>query len=387
MNSYERFLAAMQGKPVDRIPVACWLGKPLLLSLTPGAKNFTDLYKLWSADPGSTIIALQERLGLDPMVITYTEHIGEIFTWSSMLFTWTPDALANWQERREVVGKDGDYDVVRRTFRTPGGEVALAYRLDDGVRTAFEYLLKQESDLDLLQYRPDPALMNVDALTQFVRKVNKRAVIQHCFPGTWDEACDLRGVTTLSTDVYDRPEWVHAVMRHITDYHLGLIKRLGETGIESVNYNETWVGFGLSPKVYEKFILPYEIEEVRAFHAQGILVNYHNCGRATKLLELHAQTGADSIERLAPKERSGDTDLADAKKRIGDKIVLFGGFNENVIYQGTTADIEAEVKRCIDAAGHDGRYMLGSAGQIMRAAPGTIETMVAAAKKYGTFSA
>lgn len=39
-------------------------------------------------------------------------------------------------------------------------------------------------------------------------------------------------------------------------------------------------------------------------------------------------TGADSLETLTPKESSGDFDLAEVKRRVGNQITLHGGFNE-----------------------------------------------------------
>jgi uroporphyrinogen decarboxylase len=249
----------------------------------------------------------------------------------------------------------------------------------------FEHVLKREEDLDLLRYMPDPALLNVDRLASMVQKVQKRAVFHHVTPGVWDEACQFRGLTQISLDLYDRPAWVHRLMRFITDRQVRLMRRLAESGIETINYNETWVGFGLSPRSYREFILPYDTEVVHAIHDAGMLVSYHNCGKASKLLELHADTGADALETLTPRSRAGDVDLADAKQRVGRRITLFGGFNEDVLNEGDPADVAAEVRRCLAAAAEGGRYILRTAGQIMAARPGNIEAMTAAVRESGVY--
>jgi hypothetical protein len=319
------------------------------------------------------------------MILTYSEHLGEVHTFSDLLFTWPEEALVNWQERREVVKKEASHEIVRRTIRTPDGELDYTYRNDGQGRATFEHLLKTEADLDLLRYMPDPALINVDRLTRMVQLVQKQAVFHHVVPGVWDEACQFRGVSQLALDVYDRPEWVKTLMGLITDRQVRLLHRLAESGIETINYNETWVGVGLSPQIYKELILPYDTEVVQAIHNAGMMVSFHNCGRASKLLELHADTGADALETLTPGERSGDVDLADAKARVGHRLTLFGGCNEHILRDGTPAEVEAEVRRCLEAAKAGGRYILRTTGQIMAAKSGNIEAMTAAVRKYGVY--
>ena len=70
--------------------------------------------------------------------------------------------------------------------------------------------------------------------------------------------------------------------------------------------------------------------------------DFHTCGRATLLLEDIADTGPDAVETLTFNRSSGDVDLADAKRRIGDRVCLFGGFNEHILHEGDADDVRAE---------------------------------------------
>jgi hypothetical protein len=123
MNSYQRFLTAMRGELPDRVPVACWLGLPYLLKTTPGARTYTDLFDLWVDDPRNTIVARQEELGLDPMVLTNSLHWGEVLDFPARTFSWPEAALAGWHEQREVLADKGRHKVVRRVIRTPEGDL------------------------------------------------------------------------------------------------------------------------------------------------------------------------------------------------------------------------------------------------------------------------
>ncbi len=385
MDSYSRFLATMRGEPADRAAASSWLGMPLLMQLVPGAASYTELFERMVDDPIKNIIEVQEAVGMDPIVLTQSEHPGEVITYPGLLFTWPEEALANWRISRRVLGSQATHQVVQRVIHTPKGELSLTYRLDDHSRSTFEHMLKQEADLEALAYWPDPMLLNIDRLARMVRLVEKRGVFHHVAPGVWNEACELRGINNLSLDLFDRPDWVKRLMRLIADRQIRLFGRLAQSGIETINLNETWVGFGISPAAYREFILPYDKEVVGAIHEAGMLVSYHNCGRASRLLELHAETGADALETLTPAERSGDVDLADAKARIGRRMTLYGGFNEHVLYQGQASDVEAEVRRCLAAAGKGGRYILRATGQIMAAKPGNLQTMTSAVRKYGAY--
>ena len=87
-------------------------------------------------------------------------------------------------------------------------------------------------------------------------------------------------------------------MRICTDWLKGFYRRLGETGIHSISMNETWTGVGVAQRHFVEFMKPYEAECVAAAHEAGYLVSFHNCGRATLLLEDIADTGPDAIETL-----------------------------------------------------------------------------------------
>ena len=166
-----------------------------------------------------------------------------------------------------------------------------------------------------------------------VEKVGDDAWWLHHVIGPWDMAAEVRGLVDLSMDIYDRPQFVHDLMRVCTDWLKRFYRRLGETGIHSISMNETWVGVGVSLEHFREFMKPYEEECVQAAHDAGYLVSFHNCGRATLLLEDIADTGPDAIETLTSNRSSGDVDLADAKRRIGDRVCLFGGFNEHLLHE------------------------------------------------------
>src|SRR5256885_16700798 len=86
-----------------------------------------------------------------------------------------------------------------------------------------------------------------------------------------------------------------------------------------------------------------------------------------------ADTGPDAIDTRSLSRSSGDVDLADAKQRIGDRVCLFGGFNEHLLHEADADAVREEVKRCLDAAMEGGGSVLRSTGPIFDAKPGRIQ--------------
>ena len=106
--------------------------------------------------------------------------------------------------------------------------------------------------------------------------------------GPLDTAVELRGWTDLMLDLHDRPGFVHALMRRITDARIGYERRRAE--LLGVDLAATEGGLWeddvncdvLSPRAYEEFVFPYECEMARLYGS----VTYHSCGKLTPVLDL-----------------------------------------------------------------------------------------------------
>jgi hypothetical protein len=385
----ERTRIAFERGTPDRVPVHCWLGLPLIKELKPKDKTMLDMFEWWIDDPMGSIVKMQEDLGLDPMITTYSQMIGELEIWARMLFP-RPFETDTWVETFEETDRGDGWRGHSHYIHTPDGDLDYSYRTDDGFGTScHDFLLKgdePEKKLQAIRHYPSADLYDMSVLTAMVEKVGDSAWWLHHLPGPWDMAAEIRGFVDLSMDVYDRPEFVHELMRFCTDWLKGLYGRLGETGIHSISMDETWVGAGVSPEHFREFMQPYETECVEAAHEAGYLVSFHVCGRATLLLEDLADTNTDAIETLTSGRSSGDVELADAKRRIGDRTCLFGGFNEHLLYEADEDGVREEVHRCLEAAMDGGGYILRSTGQIFHAEPGLIELMCETARDLGRYN-
>jgi len=388
MKTAERTRIAFERGTPDRVPIHCWLGLPLIRELKPKDKSMTDMLEWWIDDPMGSIVKMQQDLGLDPMITTYSQHIGEHEIWPRMLFP-RPFETDTWDEKFHVSATGEGWREHTHLIKTPDGDLDYTYRTEDGFGTScHDYLLKgddPETKLAALQHFPSGDLYDMSVMRGMVEKVGEEAWWLHYVIGPWDMAAEVRGLVNLSMDIYDRPQFVHDLMRLCTDWLKGFYKALGKTGIHSISMNETWTGVGVARAHFLEFMQPYEKECVDAAHEAGYMVSFHNCGRATLFLEDIADTGPDAVETLTSNRSSGDVDLADAKSRIGDRVCLFGGFNEHLLNEGDEATVKEEVARCLDAAMDGGGYVLRSTGQIFFTKPGMIEVMCDTARELGVY--
>jgi hypothetical protein len=382
MDCLERIATALQGQEPDRVPVIAPLGLSYLRQLLgPG-----PLFDRFVEDPLGTIIKVQEDLGLDPVIYTYSELEGEVLDWPARLFDWPEDASKDWHIEEELAVQGPGYKDVQRRIITPEGVLSSRYRQETSGKWILEYPLKKEKDLDLLGCRPDPALLNAGPLSQMVRAVDKRGFFMHTLGGVWTDACDLRGMEQICYDVYDRPQWLKRLLEMLKVRQISQIKVLAKTGIQSIVLDESYMGMGISPGLFQDFILLCDREIVQSAQEEGLLVIFHNCGKARALLELMADSGADGLETLTPSTSSGDVELAEAKRRVGNRVCLCGGFDERVLAKGDAEQIRREVRRCMEAAAEGGGYIMRTAGQVLEAPLASIEAMVQAVTLYGSYN-
>ena len=205
--------------------------------------------------------------------------------------------------------------------------------------------------------------------------------------GAWAEAAWLTGIERLIMETYDDPQWVKELLSILSARTVDIVKKLDNTKIELLEVSETDTTTSLiSPKIFEEFVLPYDRKIIKAAHNAGIKTTFHDCGKCMDILELIVETGTDAIETLAPPGIGGDADLVEIKRRVGDKVCLIGGIDQsNILEKGTSAVIEKEVKRCIEAAGEGGGYIMTNADHFFTVPVENLSTYAGAVKKYGIY--
>ena len=91
-----------------------------------------------------------------------------------------------------------------------------------------------------------------------------------------------------------------------------------------------------------------------------MIIYIHVCGNSNPILEMLADTGAHTVEPLDP---LGGVSVADAKRRIGDRVALMGGLNTLTLAHGTPDEVRAEaIQKCREGGPHG--YVLAAGDMV-----------------------
>jgi len=117
-----------------------------------------------------------------------------------------------------------------------------------------------------------------------------------------------------------------------------------------------------SPAAFDALITPFDAPLFELIHRYGGKVIVHHHGNTSAILERIADLGADGIQPIE-EPPVGDCTLAEAKRRIGDRVCLIGSVQYDDFQRLSPDEMEALVKRQIrDAAQGGGMILAPTAG-------------------------
>ncbi len=143
-----------------------------------------------------------------------------------------------------------------------------------------------------------------------------------------------------------------------------------------------------SPKIFRDLALPILKRVTELACDLGIPTHVHSCGPETALVKMAAEethlTVIDPLE-IPP---MGDCNLAELKRRYGDKIILKGNLHTTqVMLRGSVGDVVAASKQAIDDAAQGGGFILSTGDQCGRDTPDeNLRAMVHTARTYGRYT-
>jgi uroporphyrinogen-III decarboxylase len=132
--------------------------------------------------------------------------------------------------------------------------------------------------------------------------------------------------------------------------------------------------------------LPYERRVTEAVRAHGLPVYTHTCGRIGDRLELMEATGTEGIDTLDPPPL-GNVELAEAKRRVGERMFLKGNLNSVALLEYETPEqVTAEASQRLRIGMPGGGYVLSSACSVApHVQPWKLELLTPLAEDLGRY--
>jgi len=375
MTPKQRMAEAMAVRVPDRVPVMCQMSIGHMLLQT----GFPPSEFWFSAEIfAEGLLRLRELYGFDGILISLHGHPPG---WSRNVLSIERD-----DKGERVRWKNGD----RTVF--PADDLPLHFPAGDRLRpdiASFDpaSLPKEIGFIPVsqgLEFRLDP-----DHLFDVIDIVRARAGDVFSIHGEvtspFDYFLNLAGFREGFLALVDEPARSKDILARFSDGLVRLAQGLAGRGLDALKISSPFAGAGfISPACYREFVLPFEARIAAAARDRGVFVYTHTCGAVHDRLELMAEAGVSGIECLDPPPL-GTVDLADAKRRIGDRLFIKGNLDPvHVLLRGTEADVERDARRCLEIGKPGGGYILSTA---CSAAPHTprrnLRVLARAAEEWG----
>jgi len=368
MTSKERMLAALNREKPDRLPVSVHQWQAYHLDKYMGGKSDLEACR---------------EVGFDAQ-IQYFEEMAQF---------WVPNAdfdkfnTREWRDNPRVIRDDPDDREVHHTIETPEG--TLTYKTAGNRATTWitEYLIKQDEDIRLIEkYMPVPKL-NPGPLSRRYDEVGDDGILRGFVwgdqAGCWQHAACLHEISALIVATFDKPDWVHELMRILLDKKMRFIESMKGARFDLI---ETGGGSAsstlISPDLHEKFCLPYDRAMHDALHDLGFKVTYHTCGGTRGIEDLIVQNGCDASETLAPVSVGGNSEPWEFAEAVDNRLALIGGVDQfNVVTDGDRELIRSTVRRLFETVGRNGGYICSLSDHFFETPPEKLRWFAAAARE------
>jgi len=232
--------------------------------------------------------------------------------------------------------------------------MGLGLHFVEGEGPKFSHPVRTEADVARLEVPPMEKLRYVfDAVALIRKSLDGRMPLIGFAGSPFTLACymiegggsdDFRLVKTL---MYARPDLMHRILdvnaRAVTAYLNAQIA----AGAQAVQLFDTWGGT-LAHGAYQEFSLAYSRQVLQGLtraHEERVVPRILFTKGGGQWLEDMAATGADALGI------DWQTSLADARRRVGDKVALQGNLDPNVLFAPPLV-IGGEVQRVLDAFGY-----------------------------------
>lgn len=241
---------------------------------------------------------------------------------------------------------------------------------------------------------PNPEWMDVSKIkAQAEAYQGEYAILGGDWSPFWHDAIDLLGMENLYMKMYDQPELVDAVMRHMVDYYAAVSWQIFDAAGDVIDIFFIGNDFGsqngplLGAGLFNRFILPHLKRLIDLGHAYGLKVQLHCCGGFAALIPQMIEAGLDGLHAVQPS--CYGMNLAKLKANFGDKILFNGAIDSHhVLIEGTPETVCLKTREVLDIMMPSGGYVAGASHDtILEETPlENVLAMFDAIEEFGSYS-
>ncbi len=243
---------------------------------------------------------------------------------------------------------------------------------EDGLELFYyrEGICKTFEDYESME-QPDPDNPRRKKLFTVMKKVEKeydgRVYSAPALWSTFEATWQTFGFTEFCK-LFTRPKQIKKVFDDRGKFLVEVLKRFIEWGEESVVFLFDDYGFKtgllMSPKSYNKFVIPWLNQICKIAHQAGLKVVLHSCGEILKIFDVLIEAGIDAIHPIEPTTANPDYNIFKLHEKYGDKITFMGNVSPQDLAYKNSEYIQEYTKKLIKELAPGGGYILSSGHSI-----------------------
>jgi uroporphyrinogen decarboxylase len=327
--SFERFLAAVQRRVPDRVPLG---------------ENWVD-QEVKDAFMGHPVRTLAE----------------DVEFWMTAGYDFVPVDVDLWAT-----------PPIQQAIASPLTQTSALYQGGKSERAWVAEDAKVIASWEDYERFPWPKASDVDCsplgkLSQHLPAGVKAVVTTgHIFTGAWQ----LMGFERFCTNLYDQPDLVMEVVRRLGVEAVALTKRIltydavGAVWLQDdIAYNS---GVMIPPQWLRRLFFPWLAEIAQLSHTAGRPFLFHTDGKVDMVMEDIIDAGVDLLHPIEPK----CMDIVAIKQKYGHRVALAGNLDLGyVLTLGTPDEVREAVKHLLRHVAPGGGFLLGSANSVTNYVP------------------
>ena len=343
MTHRERIIAAIEHRPIDRIPTDYWGTGEVTNSLMT-RYGVTDTGSLWKA------MDIDKIIGVMPPFLGPMRDAGDGLA---------ADVFGTLYAPKLYGGGLGTY---YETARSPLAEFDTVDEIERG------YVW------------PEPSAFDFEGVREKALRYPDYA-IEAGYMAPFYIYTLLRGMERTYLDLAADPDLADYVIGKIGEFLLSFHRRLFEAGDGLIDIAQVTDDYGcqtgllIGTAMFERFFKNLFVDSVSLTREFGIRIFHHDDGAVREMIPILRDLG---IQVLNPIQwRLPGMDLEGLKRDFGADLCFHGGIdNQDILPFGTESDVRSEVRHCIQELSSDGTgYILAPCHNIQPNTP--VENIVA----------
>jgi len=213
---------------------------------------------------------------------------------------------------------------------------------------------------------PAPAYFwwNATELFHLIDRIREQSGDRYCLLINSDGTYDVPGgdrMVEFSLRLADEPEKMKAEADAEVDKVLEFAAKIkAHGGLDGFTMCRDYCmnqGPFLSPGQFSEFVAPYLARQIRGYRDMGFYTIKHTDGNIMPILDQLAQTGPHALHSLDPQ---GKVDIAEIKRRYGDRLCLIGNVNCGLMDTGTDEQVVESARYALRHGMPGGGYIFST---------------------------